>query len=214
MQHASRPQHADDVSFFRIAKADLEVGRVLPEISIRTGDLKLLPVPAGKHFHLRSDGALVVCQSLEREAQPVILIAAFIAQQHGWTVILRDQQIGRAIAIVVAGNDGARLFELNLVEANVGGYILETIRAEIAEQPHFALAIFRFADGDQIDPAVVVVIDGGDAEGTDPVCRRQVDAIESLAVVVAPQSNAGLAICVKASPSSRHGRNRAPRRHW
>jgi len=46
----------------------------------------------------------------------VILITTFIAQQHGGTVVLRDQQVGRAVAIVVAGNDGTRIFELNLVE--------------------------------------------------------------------------------------------------
>ena len=64
LQHAGRPQHAHDVSFFRVAKADHEVGRILPEISVRSGNLKLLPVAAGEHFHFGSDGALVVGQSL------------------------------------------------------------------------------------------------------------------------------------------------------
>ena len=73
LQHAGRPQHADDVGFFRIAEADGQVGRVLAEVSVGAGDLKLLPVAAGEHFDFGSDGALVVGQSLERKAQPVIL---------------------------------------------------------------------------------------------------------------------------------------------
>ena len=79
LQHARRPQHAHDVSFFRVAEPDHDVGRILPQVSGRTGDLKLLPVSAREHFNLRPDGALVVSQSLKREPQPVVLIAAFIA---------------------------------------------------------------------------------------------------------------------------------------
>jgi hypothetical protein len=55
------------------------------------------------------------------------LIATFISQQNSRTVILRDEQIGRAVAVVIACDDGARIFELNLVESDVGGDILETI---------------------------------------------------------------------------------------
>ena len=149
---------------FASPRPTVRYGRVLSQVAVRSVDLKFLPIAAREHFDFGADGALVVGQSLEREAQPVVLIAAFIAQQHGGTVILRDQQIGGAVAIVVAGDDGARIFELNLVEANVGGDIFESIGAEIAEEAHFALAVFRFADRDEIDPAVVVVVDGGDAE--------------------------------------------------
>ena len=117
----------------------------------------------------------------------MILIASDIAQKHGGTVILRDQQIGRTIVVVITGDDGAGIFELNLVETNIGGDVFETIRSEIAKQPHFAFAFFRFADGDQIDPAVVVVVDGGDAKGADPISGGKFDAIKSLAVVVPPQ---------------------------
>ena len=141
----------------------------MTEVSIRAGNLKLLSVPPGKDFDFCADRALVISESFQRQAQPVILIATFITQQNGWSVILRDQQIGRAIVVEISSNDGARLFELNLVETNVDGDVFETIRTEIAEQLDLALAIFRLADGDQIDPAVVVVVDGGYAVGANPV---------------------------------------------
>ena len=88
-------------------------------------------------------------------------------------MILRDEQIGGAIVVVVAGDDGAGIFQLNFVEADVGGDVFETVGAEIAEQADFALAVFRFADGDEIDPAVVVVVEGGDAKGASPVRVRE-----------------------------------------
>ena len=87
-------------------------------------------------------------------------------------MILRDQQIGGAVVVVVAGDDGAGIVELNLVEADIGGDVFKSVGAEIAEQPHFTLAVFRFANGDEIDPAVVVVVEGSDAESANPVQLR------------------------------------------
>src|ERR1700758_5435473 len=102
-------------------------------------------------------------------------------------MILRDQQIGGAVVVVVSGDDGARLFQLNSVETNLGSDIFETVCTEIAEEAHFTLAFFRLADRDEIDPAVVVVIDGGYAEGTDPVGFGEFHLLEGLAVIVAPE---------------------------
>ena len=193
LEHARGPSHAHDVGFFCIAEADHDVGRVLSQVSVRPGNLKFLAIAARKHFHLGTDGALVVGQSLEREAQPVILIAAFIAQQHSRTVILRNQQVGRAVAIVIASDDGARVFELNFVETYFGGDVLETIGPEIAEEAHFALAFLRFADCDEVDPTVVVVIEGGDSEGSGPVRLGKFYSIERLPVIVTPKCDAGCA---------------------
>ena len=75
---------------------------------------------------------------------------------------------------------------MNLVEANIGSDVLKTIGTEIAEQAHFPFAIFGFAHSDEIDPAVVVVVEGGDAVSADPICLRQFDKVEALAMVVAP----------------------------
>ena len=105
-------------------------------------------------------------------------------------MILRDEQIGCAVVVVVAGDDGARIFELNFVEADVGGDVFESVGTEIAEESDFALAVGSFADGDEIDPAVVVVVEGGDAVGAGPVGGGQRNLLE-LAVIVAPESQAG-----------------------
>ena len=179
LQNAGGPEHAHDVGLLGLAEADDEVGRVLSEIAGRSGDFKFLAIRSGEDFDFGSDRALVVVQALERKPQPVVLVAAFIAQQHRRTVILRDEQIGGAVAVVVAGDDGARIFELNLVEADVGGDVFESIRAEIAEQTDFALAIGGFADSDEIDPAVVVVVEGGDAAGANPVGFGEFHWLES-----------------------------------
>ena len=48
-------------------------------------------------------------------------------------VILCDQQVGGAIGIVVASDEGARIFQLNLVEANIGSDVFESLRTEVAE---------------------------------------------------------------------------------
>ena len=89
-------------------------------------------------------------------------------------------------------------FEMNLVEPDVGSDVFESVRPKIAEQPHFAFAFFRFANGDQVDPAVVVVVERGDAEGADPIGFWKFDLLEVLAVVVAPERKAGCPSCVKA----------------
>src|SRR5579872_793978 len=136
-------------------------------------------------------------------------------------MILRDQQIGSAVVVVIAGDDGARMFKMNLVEPNVSGHIFESIGAEIAKQLDLTLAVFRFADGDEIYPAVVVVVEGGNAVATsNPVRFRKRHTLEALAVVVAPQSVAlpiyvgernvhpAIVVKIKNRNSSRGGRKR------
>src|SRR5579864_3104965 len=109
-------------------------------------------------------------------------------------MILRDEQIDRAVIVVVAGDDGTRVFEMNLVEADIGSDVLEAVGAQVPEQLDFALAIFCLTDGDKVDPAVVVVVEGGDAVGADPAGLGQSDALERLTVIVAPERNAGCCV--------------------
>src|ERR1700685_2645313 len=180
LQHAGRPQHAHDVGFFGVTKPYREVRRILSQISIRAVNLKLLPVAARKNFYLRSNCRLVVVQSLQRQPQPVILIPTVVAQQHRRPMILRDEQIGRAVVVIVASDNRPRFLKLNLVEPNVSGDVLESVGAKIAEKFNFALAIFRLADRDEIDPTVVVVVEGSDAKRADPVGLRQLRLLETL----------------------------------
>ena len=120
LNDSRRPEHAHNVGFLGLAQSDNEVSRVLSQIAGRSRNFKLLAVRPGENFNLGADRALVVSQPFERKPQPVVLVAAFVAQQHRRAVILGDQQIGGAVAVVVAGNDRSRIFQLNLVQANVG----------------------------------------------------------------------------------------------
>ena len=193
LQNASRPQHADYIGLFRLAKADGQVGRVLPQIAGRSVNFKLLPQASGEDFDFRADGGLVIVQAFERQTQRVVLVAAFVAEQNGGAVILRDQEIDGAVVVIVSGDDDARIFELNLVEAYVGGDVFPSVRAEIAKEANFTATIFCFANGGQVDPAVVVVVDGDDAEGADPIDFRQRDLVEGFALIVPPERDAGRA---------------------
>ena len=113
-------------------------------------------------------------------------------------MILRDEQIGRAVAVVVASDDGARIFQLNLVEADVGGDVFESVGPEIAEEADFAFTVGCFADRYQVDPAVVVVVEGGDATSASPIRLGKLDLLEALSLTVAPKRNCREPQCVKA----------------
>ena len=67
----------------------------------------------------------------------------------------------------------------NLVETDVGRDVFESIRPEIAEETDFALAVCGFADRDEIDPAVVVVVEGSDAPRANPVRVGKRNGLES-----------------------------------
>ena len=108
-------------------------------------------------------------------------------------MVLRDEQVHRAVVVIVAGDDDARVFELNLVETDIGGHVFESVRSQIAEQLDLAFAVFRLADGDEVYPTVVVVIESGDAIGVDPVRLWKFDLLKDLALMVAPQRDAGRA---------------------
>ena len=80
LQNAGGPEHAHDIGVFGVAEADDDVGGILAEISVRAVDFKFLAIPAGEDFDLRPDSGFIVVQSLEREAEPMILRRAFVAQ--------------------------------------------------------------------------------------------------------------------------------------
>src|SRR5439155_402506 len=81
-----------------------------------------------------------------------------ILEQDGRAMILSNEQVGSAVVVEISRDDGARILELNFVEANVGSNVFEPIRSEIAEESDFAFVVFRLTDVDEINPAVVVVV--------------------------------------------------------
>src|SRR5437016_13902947 len=99
-------------------------------------------------------------------------------------MILSDEQVGGAVVVEVSGDDGARIFELNFVEANVGSNVFEPIRSEIAGESNFAFVVFRLTRGDEINPAVVVVVKVGQAVGTRPFRLGERDTFETCARIV------------------------------
>ncbi len=82
----------------------------------------------------------------------------------------------------------------DLVEADVGGDVFPPIGTEVAEEAHFAFAVLGFANGDKVDPAVVVVVERGDAEAASPVRLGQCDLLEGLRFVVAPERESGRSV--------------------
>ena len=99
-------------------------------------------------------------------------------------MILRDEQIGGTVTVVIAGDDAAGIFQNDFVEANLGGDVLETVGTKIAKQTYLAFAIGSFTDSNQIDPAVVIVVDGSDTPAARPIDFRQGNGIESLRFLV------------------------------
>ena len=61
-------------------------------------------------------------------------------------MILRDEQVGGAV--VIAGNDGARIFQDDFVEADIGGDILKTVGTEIAKESYLTFALGSLTDSD------------------------------------------------------------------
>src|SRR6266496_2860597 len=190
LQHASRPEHAHHVSLLGLSQADGEIRRVLPEISVGAVYFVFLANAVGENFDLGPDGALIAVQSLEREPHPVVLVAAFVLEQDGRAAVLGDEQVGGAVVVVVSGDDGARLFELDLVETNAGGDVFPSVGPQVAEQLYFAFAVFRLAHCDEVHPAVVVVVEGSDARRRSPIRRGKIDSIEGPSMVVSEQRNA------------------------
>src|SRR5437016_1969108 len=104
-------------------------------------------------------------------------------------MVLGDEQVSGAVVVEVSGDDGARIFELNFVEADFGGNVFESIRAKVAEQAHFAFTVFRFANGDEVNPTVVVIVDGSDSPAAHPIYGGQGNRLEALALLIAPKRN-------------------------
>src|SRR5689334_9702161 len=114
-------------------------------------------------------------------------IATDVAQEHRRAAALRNQQARCAIAEVIRSQQRPRMREMNFVEAEFFRNVAKASRAFIAKKSNLTLIGGIFSNYSEIEPAVVVVIERGDAPGVFPTQRGQIDVGEALAVDVAPQ---------------------------
>ena len=112
-------------------------------------------------------------------------------EEDGRKIILGDEQIQGAIAVAIESDHRARIVEHDFVEAGFGSDVAKAGRAFVAKQHDAAFAGESFADGDEIDPAVIVVIESGDAPGAHANSRSgSATRSNDLPSYVAPQAQA------------------------
>src|SRR5260221_8724832 len=75
---------------------------------------------------------------------------------------------------------------------NLARNIFEAGRAEIAQEAQFAAGA-GFTDGNEIEPAIVVVIERRESPAALPTEIRQLEAFEPLAFDIAPEADTGSA---------------------
>ena len=68
-------------------------------------------------------------------------------------------------------------------------HIFEALRTAIPKQPDLA-ALFSLADSSNIDPSIIVVIESGQAEASDPIELWKVRSFKFASADVAPQTDA------------------------
>ena len=191
LQHARRPQNAQQVNPLRIAQPHKNLRRNLRLIAHRSGQLPLLPKPVGEDFHLRANRRLVIGKAGQIETHKMILVRAHIAQQHRRRIQLRHNQIRRAVARHIGGNQSARRVQHHAVQAQRVAHIFKAAVSAIAEDAH-PRPRFRFHNCRQINPAVVVDVDGRNAPSPQSAMQREFHSFKPPANVfrssnIAPQ---------------------------
>ena len=66
-----------------------------------------LGMVAGNHAHARADGGAIALRSDQLDLDPVLLVAAIVAQQRRQIVHVQDQDVDVAIVVVVAESRAA-----------------------------------------------------------------------------------------------------------
>ena len=153
----------------RVPETRRNDGRILPKVAGRASDLPLLAVHAREHLNLGANSTAVVVETAECQTQPVIFVATFIVKENGRAVILSNKKVGAAVVVVISSENRARILQTNFVEAYLCGYVAKALRTKVAEQAYFATTVGRFAHSSQVHPAVVVVVERGNAPGANPV---------------------------------------------
>ena len=111
---------------------------------------------------------MIVAASRQAESDSAI----DIAKEDDRPEVLRDEQVGIAIGVVVSSEQGTGALQLEFVEAHIGGDVREPLGTEVAQQMDARNPrILGAAYGGEIDPAIIVIIEGGDAPAFCPVKR-------------------------------------------
>ena len=134
-------------------------GGSLRLVARSTRQFPLLPQPVRKHLHLHAQRGLVVGKAGQVETHKVIFVCAHVAQKHRRSIFLRHDQIGRAVAIHIGGHQSPWRMQCNVVQAKRVAYVLKAAVAAIAKDAHVRSAL-RLHDRRQVDPAIVINIDG------------------------------------------------------
>ena len=164
LQHARRPQNSQQVDARRLPKAHKNLRRSLRLVARCAGKFPLLPQSIRKHLNLRPNPRLVVREAGQVKAHKVILVRAHIAQQHRRSILLGHDQVGRAIAVHIGGNQSSRRFQLHRIQSQRVAHIFKRSISAIAEDLHPRAGIC-FHNRRQIDPAVVININ----RASDPI---------------------------------------------
>ena len=109
LRNTRRPQQTNNFSITLRAQPGKNRRGVLPQIARRPRYFPFLIQRARVELDLRSDSVLVVIQRLQVNAHPVVLVAAFIAQNKGRATELRYRQVCVAISVDIRNRNCARL---------------------------------------------------------------------------------------------------------
>ena len=101
LQHAGRPKHAHHIRFGFRAQPNVKIERPLAQISRSPADFKFLPHRTGEDVDFRANGRFIVIGPAKRKFQPIIFVAAHVAQQHWRRAELRNEQPHRAITVKI-----------------------------------------------------------------------------------------------------------------
>ena len=190
LQYAGRPKHAHDIGVGVLAQPGKNLGRSLAQVTGATYSFKLLPQAVGKYLDLGSQSSLVVGQTLEVDAQRMVLVAALVVQYDRIAANCVTTRVGGEIVVEIGGDQRARVVQLQLVETERRANVFESLRALVAENPDFS-SLRSLDHRRQVDPSIVVEVDSGDAPSFRRVGDGQWHALEVLAIDIAPQANAG-----------------------
>lgn len=190
LRNARGPKKADGVGNFLRAETNEQRSAVLAEITGGRRKFKFLIEGSGEEFNLGANAALVVVEAFEVDGDPIIFVCADVLKEKRSSAVLGDNQVRAAIGFQIGESQGARLRESQSVELNFFGDIGPAGVAEIAQQANFTAAAGGFADGHQIEPAVVIVVNPSEAPTFFPAEVGKGNAFEPFSLDIAPERNA------------------------